>query len=347
MIRTEFLASLDHVAGTQPKAADLELLLGATEDDELALLFDTARKIRDIEMGKRVLLRGLVEFSSHCSNTCHYCGLNCTNSKLERYRLSDRGILESIRLISTANIKTVVLQSGEDKVPASHLAGIIREIKSRYDMAITVSVGERPFQDYEMWKKAGADRYLLRIESSDKALYESLHRGRTIETRLRCLDDLRTLGYQVGSGIMIGFRGQNVAHIARDILFFRERNFDMIGIGPFIPHPDTLFRDDPAGTAELTLKTVALTRIVTKNAWMPATTALGSMDRDYRVDALKAGANIVMPNFTPAVFKKQYEIYPGKRCISEHTGACAGCMQHLANLAGLTLDLSRGDSLKM
>ncbi|MHB0897977.1 MAG: [FeFe] hydrogenase H-cluster radical SAM maturase HydE, partial [Spirochaetales bacterium] len=153
--------------------------------------------------------------------------------------------------------------------------------------------------------------------------------------------------YQVGSGIMIGFRGQNVAHIARDILFFRERNFDMIGIGPFIPHPDTLFRDDPAGTAELTLKTVALTRIVTKNAWMPATTALGSMDRDYRVDALKAGANIVMPNFTPAVFKKQYEIYPGKRCISEHTGACAGCMQHLANLAGLTLDLSRGDSLKM
>jgi biotin synthase len=150
----------------------------------------------------------------------------------------------------------------------------------------------------------------------------------------------------VGSGIMVGVPGQTLEHIARDIIFFRDRDFDMIGIGPFIPHPDTILKNEKGGSLDLTLKTVALTRIVTRNAWMPATTAVGSLDRDYRVDALKAGANVVMPNYTPADFKRKYEIYPGKRCITEQTGACAGCMEGLASRAGLALDLSRADSLK-
>jgi biotin synthase len=346
MIRTEFSSALERVAGPAPERRDIELILASSDADELASLYALGKKTAAEFMGGRMLLRGLIEFSSRCANTCFYCGLNRTNTGLERYKLSIEEILESVRLVSAAKIKTVVLQSGEDNTPAYWITEVIYEIKKNFDMAITLSVGERARADFAAWKNAGADRYLLRVESSDSALYESLHNGRTLATRLRCLDDLRSLGYQVGSGIMVGFRGQTLSHIARDLLFFKERNFDMIGIGPFIPHPDTPFRDDPAGGVSLTLKTIALTRIITKNAWLPATTALGSMDRDYRVDALKAGANIVMPNFTPSVFKKKYEIYPGKRCVSEHTGACSLCMQGLADRAGLELDLSRGDSMK-
>jgi biotin synthase len=330
-----------------PVLPTLELLLAATEPEETALLFARAAEIRDAECGRRMVLRGLVEFSSRCSNTCLYCGLNRNNKNAERYRLSNEEILESAALIAKAGIRTMVLQSGEDGFPAEWLASVLRGIKDRHDMAITLSVGERPRADFALWKDAGADRFLMRVESSTPELYASLHLGRTLATRLACLDDLRELGYQVGSGIMVGPPGQTVAHIARDIFFFSARDFDMIGIGPFIPHPDTPFHAAPAGTVGLTLNALALTRIVTRNSWLPATTALGSLDRDYRVDALKAGANVVMPNFSPVSVKKKYEIYPGKRCVGENTGACACCMDHLAESAGLKLDYSRADSLKM
>jgi len=366
MIRTEFSAALKlaeasgirETAGSRTSLTEavipavklaqaLELLLAADDPDETALLYDTACRIRDVSSGAKMFLRGLIEFSSVCRNSCYYCGLNRTNTGLERYQLEKEEILDSVRLIMKAGIQTCVLQAGEDGRPAEWIADVVREIRRISGMAITLSVGERARDDYHLWKEAGADRFLLRVESTDPELYASLHKGRTLATRLRCLDDLRDLGYQVGSGIMIGVRGQTLAHIARDILFFRDRDFDMIGIGPFIPHPDTVLKDDPAGGVVLTLNAVALTRIVTRNAWLPATTALGSMDKDYRVEALKAGANIIMPNFTPSLFKKKYEIYPGKRCVSEHTGACAGCMQGLADRADMELDLSRGDSLKM
>ena len=208
-------------------------------------------------------------------------------------------------------------------------------------------MGERSREDYALWKEAGADRFLLRVETTDPELYASIHENRTVETRLRCLSDLRSLGYQVGSGVMVGFPGQTLSHLARDIAFFGKKDFDMIGIGPFIPHPETPFRDASAGAVDLTLNAVAVTRLVVKNSWLPATTALGSMDRDYRIDALKAGANVVMPNYTPASEKKKYEIYPGKRCVTEGTGACAGCMEGLAAAAGLELDKGRADSVKM
>ena len=324
----------------------LEFLLSPSTPDERALLRRRAAEIRDAECGARMVLRGLIEFSSRCGNTCLYCGLNRDNANAERYALTADEILESAALIAGAGIRTAVLQSGEDGAKAEWLAEIIKEIKSRHDMAITLSVGERSREDYALWKRAGADRYLLRVESSDPALYASLHVGRFLESRLRCLDDLRELGYQVGSGIMIGPPGQTLAHIARDIVFFSERDFDMIGMGPFIPHPATPFRDRPAGGVDLSIDALALTRIVTRDSWLPATTALGSMDRDYRADALMAGANVVMPNFSPVGVKKKYEIYPGKKCVSEATGACARCMEGLAAAAGLTADYSRADSLK-
>lgn len=325
---------------------DLEFLLAAEEAEEKEALYRRATRVRDERCGKRMVLRGLIEFSSYCGNTCRYCGLNRNNAKAERYRLSRGEILESARLVRDAGIRTVVLQSGEDGFSAASLADIINEIKELDDMAVTLSVGERSREDYELWKEAGADRYLIRVESSDPALYSSLHEGRSLETRIGCIDTLRELGYQTGSGFMVGPPGQTLAHIAGDILFLAERDFDMIGIGPFIPHPDTPFRDASAGTAELTLNAVACARIACGNAWIPATTALGSLDRDYRVDALRAGANVVMPNFSPAEVKKKYGIYPGKRCITENTGACANCMERLASLAGLELDRSRADTLK-
>jgi biotin synthase len=192
-------------------------------------------------------------------------------------------------------------------------------------------------------------RHRSRVFSVRRAcrdLYKSLHVRRTLDTRLRCLSDLSDLGYQVGSGIMVGLPGQTLRHLAGDILFFAERAFDMIGIGPFIPHPETRFRDQGRGEVALTLKTVALTRIVTKNSHLPATTALGSMDRDYRPDGLRAGANVLMPNFTPLEYKRMYEIYPGKRCISEPTGACGFCMEGLVSGIGRNIDHSRGDTRK-
>ncbi|HOT61460.1 MAG TPA: [FeFe] hydrogenase H-cluster radical SAM maturase HydE [Treponemataceae bacterium] len=350
----DFAAALDRTAsasdrGRAPRLDDLETLLdgpdGPAETDEA--LFAAARAIRDATSGERMFLRGLVEFSSYCGNTCFYCGLNRANRNAARYRLTADEIFSSAQAVRDAGIRTIVLQSGEDGMDARWLADVVSGIKARFpEVAITLSVGERSRADYSLWREAGADRYLMRVETSDPVLYASIHAGRELATRLRCLDDLRDLGYQVGSGIMVGFPGQTLAHIARDVAFFRERDFDMIGIGPFIPHPDTVFRNARAGSVGLTLRTVAVTRIVTRSAYLPATTALGSMDRDYRVDGLRAGANVVMPNFTPALHKKDYEIYPGKRCVTERTGACAGCMAGLARMADLELDYARADTLK-
>jgi len=333
-------------AASSPDVEDLTRLLACEDDAEVRLILDAADRTREQFMGKGILLRGIVEFSSYCRNTCFYCGLHAGNTRISRYGMSAEEILESARRISSQGVKTVVLQSGEDDgLDPAWLAQVVRNVKQRFCIAVTLSVGERSREDYALWREAGADRYLLKIESSDTGLYESLHAGRRLETRLRCISDLTALGYQVGSGIMVGLPGQGLRHIAEDILFFAESRFDMIGIGPFIPHPETRLRGMRAGSVSLTLKTVALTRIVTKIAHLPATTALGSMGRDYRLEGLRAGANVLMPNFTPIEYKKLYEIYPGKRCVSEPTGACALCMEGLAESIGRTIDYSRGDSL--
>ncbi|MFA5339268.1 MAG: [FeFe] hydrogenase H-cluster radical SAM maturase HydE [Candidatus Omnitrophota bacterium] len=317
---------------------EIERLLSLEDEKALVELYERADKVRHEYAGDAILLRGLVEFSNFCGKHCYYCGLNATNRSLERYRLTKEEILESVKQIAAANIKTVVLQSGENPMlKPEWLAGLIKDIKLRYEIAVTLSVGERPREDYKLWKDAGADRYLLKIETSDKKLYDSLHYGMDFENRLRCLRDLKGLGYETGSGIMVGLPGQTLRSIAADILFFKEWDFDMIGIGPFIPHGKTPLADNTAGDVNLVLKTLALTRIVTKRANLPATTALGSLGKDFRVEGLMAGANVLMPNFTPAPYKKLYEIYPNKRCISESTGSCAPCMESLAASIGRTI----------
>lgn len=332
----------------QPAPEELEQVLSLIEPDELGTLFDFADTVRKEFCGDGILLRGIIEFSSFCDKGCFYCGLSKDNHKLIRYRMSKEEVLKSIEHLVSCNIKTVVLQSGEDPaLDALWLADIISQIKSRFDLAITLAVGERSLADYRLWRQAGADRYLLKMETSDEALYTSMHPQMSFTQRLRCLDILGELGYQVGSGNIIGLPGQSLKTIAQDILFFKQGAFDMIGIGPFIPHQESKFRAQDRGQALLTLKTIALTRIVTRNAHLPATTALGSLDKDYRKEGLKCGANVLMPNFTPQPYRAFYQIYPGKKCVDEPPGACNFCMDGLVKDIDRFIDYGQGDSLKI
>ena len=341
---------LDRVyTGVIPGIDDIAYLLDLQDEQEIAMLFEYADKVRRDCVGDEILLRAIVEFSNGCRNTCFYCGLNKNNKTIQRYRLSREEIIGSVQNIVSAGIKTVVMQSGEDDgLDAVWLEKIIKDVKKDFNVAVTLSVGERSFDEYKMWLKAGADRFLLKMETCDKQLYEPLHPGMSFENRLRCLRDLKLVGYQTGSGNIVGLKGQTVRHLAEDILFFKREDFDMIGIGPFIPHMSTPLRDEPAGDLNLTLKTIAVTRIVTKNAHLPASTAVGSVGQDdARVNALKCGANVIMPNFTPQSYRKLYEIYPGKRCIDEQPAECINCINMMAKAINRTIGYSRGDSLKI
>ncbi len=331
-----------------PVVTDLVRLLSLEAEEDLKMLFAFADRVRREFCADGILLRGIVEFSNYCRNSCFYCGLSIGNRRIQRYRMSLQEVLESVGNVYSFGVRTVVLQSGEDEaLGVEWVERVVGEVKRRYpDMAVTLSVGERDTRDYQVWRQAGADRYLLKIETSDPGLYSSIHAGRDISSRLRCLEDLKAMGYQVGSGNIIGLKGQTLEHIAGDIVFFARNGFDMIGIGPFLPHPETPFAGLPAGDIGLTLKTLAVTRIVTRNAHLPATTALGSAGKDYRIEGLKAGANVIMPNFTPAKFRRLYEIYPGRRCVDEPAGACCACLEGIASSCGRSLDYSRGDSLK-
>ncbi len=331
----------------RPRLEDVVRLLSLDQEAEQKALFTFADEVRRRHMGDGIFLRGIVEFSNFCVKDCAYCGINRKNKTLARYRMSAEEVLGAIGVIVSQGLSTVVLQSGEDDgIKAAWLEDLIRRIKARFDIAITLSVGERPEKEYGVWKKAGADRYLLKIETTDPGLYASLHADMSLEHRLACLEALKRLGYQTGSGSIIGLKGQTLAHIAADILYFQSQDFDMIGIGPFIPHPATDLGQEPQGDPFLTLKAVAVTRIVTKTAHIPATTALGSVGHDFRPEALAAGANVMMPNFTPAPYRQMYEIYPNKRCVNEPVGACGDCLESMACGLGRHIDYGRGDSLK-
>lgn len=331
-----------------PNRGDLRLLLSLTAESQRQELFDFANAVRKQYVGDGILLRGIIEFANYCSNGCLYCGLNKDNKSIGRYRLDAQQVYDCIAHIYADGIRTVVLQSGEqDDLDAVWLKELIERVKSDFDIAITLSVGECDMEDYKLWKTAGADRYLLKIESSDKEVYESMHPDMSFESRVQCLRDLKELGYQTGSGCIVGLKGQTADTLAGDILFFAEHEIDMIGIGPFIPHQDTSLRSEAQGTLDMVLNAIAVTRIVTKNTHLPATTATGSIgDGDGRLLALKAGANVLMPNYTPLKYKKLYEIYPGKRCVTEPAGACGGCMKQMAASLDRHIDYSIGHSYK-
>ena len=332
-------------ASASPQVRDLEFLLGV--DGHLAQreIFEFADGVRRASVGEGIFLRGVIEFSNFCRNRCFYCGLHSGNGRLIRYRLSQEEILNSVSHIAESGIKTVVLQSGEDPGMAREwLSDIIRDIKMRFDIAVTLSVGERDYQDYKAWRQAGADRYLLKIETSDHALYSSLHYGMDFKRRLECLRDLKELGYQTGSGNIIGLKGQTLESIAGDIAFFKKEGFEMLGIGPFIPHSETPLAGQQKGKAGLTLRAVALTRIVLKSANIPATTALGIRDADYRARALRCGANVLMVNFTPREYRGLYQIYPGKGYLEGVSEGWLSGASKITHDSGRFIDYSRGDA---
>jgi len=309
--------------------------------ERLKELWQRADETRRRHVGDEVHLRGLVEISNFCARQCAYCGLRVGNNRLARYRMPMDEIFAAAQKAVEFGYGTVVLQAGEDYgILAESLAGVVRRIKSETPLAVTLSMGERPDEDLALWRKAGADRYLLRFETSDRDLFEAIHPplGNQTCDRFAILRRLRKLGYEVGSGVMVGIPGQTYASVAQDIALFRELDLDMIGIGPFIPHPatplgngvqnnSTINGDQIPNTELMVYKTVALTRLVRPDANIPATTALATINKiNGRELGLQRGANVFMPNLTPLKYRKLYEIYPDKACMSETGDACHGCL---------------------
>lgn len=271
-----------------------------------------ADDVRKKYVGEGIHLRGLIEFSNVCKRNCLYCGLQCSNRNVERYRLSKSEILDIAKKGVEEGFKTIVLQSGEDDFfSVSMLCEIISEIKN-LNVALTLSIGEKSFEEYKAYKDAGADRYLLRIETTDENLYAKMHPNADFQNRKRCLYNLKELGYETGTGCLVGLPGQSIESLADDILFFKELDADMVGIGPFIPHCQTPLKNEQAGDLDLAVKVMAITRVMLPDINIPATTAMESLRADGRLLALQSGANVVMPNLTDDFHKKMYEIYPNK-----------------------------------
>lgn len=292
---------------------EIRTLLSVAGGDETERLFAAANRVRETCVGSDVLLRGILEISNICERNCLYCGLRKDNGKIVRYRMEDDEITASARQVRAAGVGTVVLQSGEDSfLTASKICRLIEKIKKEKALTITLSLGERPYQDYKAFKEAGADRYLLKHETADPDLYRRLRPGLHLEDRLQSIRWLKELGFETGTGNMVGLPGQTVDSIAKDIIIMKEYGADMLGIGPFIAHPDTPLGRFPNGDPELVFKVLAGARLVTRTTNIPATTALGTIDPRHRIKALMAGANVVMPDFTPDRYKKHYDIYPGK-----------------------------------
>lgn len=341
----------------QLSKTEIEQWLRETDERKLEELWAQADAVRRAHVGDAVHLRGLLEISNHCVRRCAYCGLAAGTTHLERYRMTDDEICEAAQKAVAFGYGTVVMQAGEDYgIAAERLADLIRRIKRETPLAVTLSMGERPYEDLKAWKDAGADRYLLRFETSNAALYARIHPPRSGQTgdRFDILRQLRELGYEVGSGVMIGLPGQSFATLADDILFFRDFDMDMIGVGPYIPNSATpLGRDeialdiDPAdqvpNTELMTYKVIALARLACPQANIPSTTALATINRDSgRELGLQRGANVVMPNITPLEYRTKYEIYPGKACLNETAEVCHGCLTGRIASIGRTVGVGPG-----
>lgn len=280
--------------------------------EDFSEVYQAADQIRKEHKGGWIDIRAILEFSNYCRCQCRYCGLNCRNRQLKRYRLLPEQIVETCREAALAGYRTIVLQSGEDRWYTPELLGeIIRKVKET-GMAVTISCGEFSDEDYAYFKQCGADRYLLKHETADEEIYARLHPGTSLGERIRCLKTVKRLGYETGSGFMIGLPGQTLETIAKDLLLLKELGCDMAGIGPFIPHPDTDLRDFPHGSTELTKRAVALARILLPDSNLPATTSLGVLDGEEKNDVFSCGANVVMRKVTPSEYKRLYEIYPSE-----------------------------------
>lgn len=316
------------LSGEAPSATALASLLKAQGKDG-ELVYATADRVRAENFGDTVHLRGIIEFSNICKNHCWYCGIRCDNTGIGRYRMTEEEIVDTAKNAKLWGCGTVVLQSGEDPFfTADLLSGIVRRIKAETGLAVTLSVGVRPREELAQLKAAGCDRYLLRFETTSNALFSAIHPDETFEHRVQCLTDLRGLGYQVGSGFMIGLPGSTPEMIAHDILFATLLKLDMIGCGPFLSHPDTPLADKPLlEDRGIYYKAISLLRILNPRAHIPATTAFDALEPEGRNLVLQRGANVFMPNITPGKYRRMYQLYPNKPCVDEDGAACAFCVR--------------------
>lgn len=298
--------------------------------------------------GNKVYIRGLIEFTNYCKNNCYYCGIRRDNRNVRRYRLTEE-ILSCCREGYELGYRTFVLQGGDDPYfTDERMTELIRRIKENHpDCAITLSIGEREKESYRKFREAGADRYLLRHETADEAHYRSLHpQEMSLSHRMQCLYDLKELGYQVGAGFMVGSPGQTLVNIADDLLFLHRLQPEMVGIGPFIPHHDTRYAGEKAGSVDMTIFLLSVIRILLPKVLLPATTALGTMDPFGREKGLLAGANVVMPNLSPEKNRKDYSLYDNKICTGEEAAQSIAALRKKVESVGCQVVTDRGDALR-
>ncbi len=321
-------------------------LLTTTDQDLLEELYANARQVQNTYYGNKIFARGLIEFSNYCKNDCYYCGIRRSNREACRYRLTKEQILECCRSGYEIGFRTFVLQSGEDgSFRDDDIVDIVRSIKEMHpDCAITLSIGEKSRESYQKYYDAGADRYLLRHETANPDHYRLLHpEDMSCENRKRCLRDLKEIGFQVGAGIMVGSPGQTLDHLIEDLEYMRELEPDMVGIGPFLPHHATPFANEPGGTVDLTVRLLAITRLLLPKVLLLATTALGTLDPTGREKGVLAGANVVMPNLSPENVRENYLLYDNKLCTGSEAAEGLRILNETMNKIGYEISLDRGD----
>ena len=325
---------------------DLLRIISSRNPEYDEFLFETADRIRRSIYGTDVYIRGLIEISNYCKNNCLYCGRRCGNKNAERYRLDEDEILECCDEGYRLGFRTFVMQGGEDSFFTDEMiCRIVSAVKKKYsDCAVTLSIGEKSYESYKAFYEAGADRYLLRHETASAEHYKKLHpQNMSFENRMKCLENLKSIGFQTGAGFMVGSPYQTDENLADDLLFISRFKPHMVGIGPFIPHQDTPFKDFPQGSLRDSLVMVALTRLLLPNALIPSTTALGTIDSNGRELGLKAGANVVMPNLSPVRFRKLYSLYDNKICTGEESAQCKVCLENRVRNAGYQIVCDKGD----
>lgn len=303
-----------------------EIIRLLSDEEHQSETLKKADEVRHQYVGDAVHLRGLIEFSNICRNNCMYCGIRRGNTMAHRYRMSPEELVDTARKASEMGFKTLVMQSGEDIFFSQKVMCDIIEKVKKFDVALTLSIGERSYEDYKAFREAGADRYLMRIETTDKNLYHKLDPDMSWQHRHECLMMIKELGYELGSGIMVGLPEQSIESIADDLIYLKEIGIDMAGIGPFIPHPQTPLKGAAGGMLDLALRTMAVMRMMMPDINIPATTAMESLHPQGRIMALKGGANVVMPNVTEGEYRKFYELYPGKICVDDTPLHCRSCI---------------------
>jgi biotin synthase len=341
------MSDIEKLLGKNDFSKEELLKLLSAGDEDRKLLFKKAAGIKKQYVGRKVYYRGLVEFSNICGNNCNYCGIRKDNKNLARYNLGDKDILDAVRFAYENRYASVVLQSGEIESPGftDRIEKLLREIKriSNNELGITISLGEQTKEVYQRWFDAGAHRYLLRIESSNPELYKKIHPDDSrhdFERRFQCLRSLKDIGYQTGTGVMIGLPFQTMDDVTGDIMFMRDFDIDMVGLGPYIEHKDTPMFEyrniliPPMERFQLTLKVIAILRIIMKDINIAAATAMQAIDPMGREKALMVGANVIMPNITPGKYRDSYKLYENKPCADEEAEDCTNCLEARIHMAG-------------